>query len=74
MTLGQFEGCRLDSLIAIVVEERDPLDDLFNKMERPFERYESLQIRFALMADVPRRAYRRSSEVILGRMVWELIA
>ena len=74
VTLGHFEGRRLDGLIDMVVEERDPLDDLFDEMKRLFERCESLQTRFALMADTPRRAYRRTSEVILGRKVWELIA
>ena len=74
VTRGHFEGRRLDGLIDIVVEERDPLDDLFDEMKRLFERYESLQTRFVLMADTPRRAYRRTSEVILGRRIWELIA
>ena len=74
VTLSRFEGRGLDGLIDMVVEERDPLDDLFDEMKRPFERYESLQTRFALMADAPRRAYRRTSEVVLGRKVWGLIA
>ena len=74
VTIGHFEGRRLDGLIDMVEEERNPLDDLFDEMKRLLERYESLQTRFALMADTPRRAYRRTSEVILGRKVWELIA
>lgn len=58
----------------MVEEERNPLDDLFDEMKRLLERYESLQTRFALMADTPRRAYLRTSEVILVHKVWELIA
>lgn len=42
-------------------------------MGRLVERYNAAATRFSLNADVPRRAYRRTSEVLLGRKVWELI-
>jgi transcriptional regulator with XRE-family HTH domain len=73
VTLEHYQRVRLDGLIDMVTEELDPLDELFAEMGRLVERYNTAATRFSLNADVPRRAYRRTSEVLLGRKVWELI-
>lgn len=73
MTLDHYQRVRLDGLIDMVTEELDPLDEMFAEMGRLVERYNTAATRFSLNADVPQRAYRRTSEVLLGRKVWQLI-
>lgn len=73
VTLTHFEGRRLDLLIDLIVEERDPLDDLFAELRRIVDRYESVPTIQAMASDAPRRAYRNASEMILGKKVWGLI-
>lgn len=71
--MEHYQRVRLDGLIDMVTEELDPLDELFGEMSRLVDRYNETSTRFTLNSDAPRRAYRRTSEVLLGRKVWELI-
>ncbi len=73
ITWDHFQQQRLDGLIDLVTEERDQLDGLFDEMRRLVERYESHEMTYSLAADTPRRAYRRTAEVLLGKKIWELI-
>lgn len=73
VTMEHYQQVRLDSLIDMVTEELDSLDELFGEMSRLVDRYNETSTRFTLNSDAPRRAYRQTSEVLLGRKVWELI-
>ncbi len=74
VTIEHYQHLRRDALVDMVTEERDALDELFAEMQRLLDRYHLSETRYALNSDTPRRAYRRTSEVLLGRKVWELIA
>ena len=75
VTLDHYQHLRRDALVDMVTEERDALDQLFAEMmQRLLERYHLTETRYALNSDAPRRAYRRTSEVLLGKKVWELIS
>jgi transcriptional regulator with XRE-family HTH domain len=73
VTMEHYQRVRLDGLIDMVTEELDPLDELFGEMSRLVDRYNETSTRYTLNSDAPRRAYRRTSEVLLGRKIWELI-
>ena len=72
-TMEHYQQVRLDGFIDMVTKELDPLDELFGEMSRLVDRYNETSTRFTLNSDAPRRAYRRTSEVLVGRKVWELI-
>ena len=74
VSLDHYQHLRRDALVDMVTEERDALDELFAEMQRLLERYHLTETRYALNSDAPRRAYRRTSEVLLGKKVWELIS
>lgn len=67
--LRHYQRVRLDGLIDILTEELDPLDELFGEMGRLVERYHETATRLSLNSDAPRRVYRRTSDVLLGRKV-----
>ncbi len=73
VTIEHYQHLRRDALVDMVTEDRDALDELFAEMQRLLERYHLTETRYALNSDAPRRAYRRTSEVLLGKNVWELI-
>jgi len=73
VTWEHFRQQRVDGLLDLVAEERDHLDDLFLQMKDLVDRYETKTMRYSIMGDTPRKAYRRTAEVLLGKKVWELI-
>lgn len=73
VTWEHFRQQRVDGLLDLVAEERDHLDELFLDMKTLVERYETRTMRYSIMGDTPRKAYRRTAEVLLGKKVWELI-
>ncbi len=73
VTWEHFRQQRVDGLLDLVAEERDHLDDLFLQMKDLVDRYETKTMRYSIMGDTPRKAFRRTAEVRLGKKVWELI-